>query len=86
MSFKHFLARTHATDAYVRCFFFFHECRQMGLDMDSSSSNGQQQAANPEEALAALKPPRPIELVAQPETSVVVITGTLAVRCAYLRG
>ncbi|WIA23370.1 hypothetical protein OEZ85_000133 [Tetradesmus obliquus] len=49
--------------------------KQMGLDFDSSSSSGKQQAANPQEALAALKPPRPIELVAQPETSVVVITG-----------
>jgi hypothetical protein len=47
----------------------------MGLDYDDSSSSEQQQVANPAEALASLKPPRPIELVAQPETSVVVITG-----------
>ncbi|KAF6255024.1 hypothetical protein COO60DRAFT_258769 [Scenedesmus sp. NREL 46B-D3] len=52
--------------------------KQMGLDVElesSSSSRQQQQVANPEQALAALKRPRPIELVAQPETSVVVITG-----------
>jgi hypothetical protein len=53
----------------------------MGLDYDDSSSSEQQQVANPSEALAALKPPRPIELVAQPETSVVVITGVRLLYC-----
>lgn len=54
-------------------------CRQLGLDgvaacSDSSSGDSE---LSPEERLAALKPPRPINLVIQPETSVVVITGGL---------
>jgi hypothetical protein len=36
--------------------------------------------------LALLKPPQPIELVAQPETSVVVITGRLQLCCYCVCG
>lgn len=54
-------------------------CRQLGLDAapnsSSSNSEGGDGDQSPQERLAALQPPRPIDLVIQPETSVVVITG-----------